>query len=93
MTDPVAIALISMIGTVLSGLIAWMIKRLGSVEGKVDGRFTALEEKVEQYQTEIIRLQQPGTTTPYGIPTEAEPVKFSAGIPMTGKTPKNWEKK
>lgn len=86
--DSVATTLIVTVGTIVTTLLGLIFKyisdKLSDIGGKVDGRYTALEEEIRAYRLEIIRLQQVGTTTPYGIPDKTNPVTLGGiGVPTT----------
>lgn len=83
---------------VLTTLVTWWTSRgtLKKVEVKVDGRFEEQKRTFESrfdeqareialYRAEVVRLQQPGATTPYGQPSAAIPVTLTAGEPQTEK--------
>lgn len=58
-------------------------KKLDDIKNDVNGNHTEALTTISTLKDEVVRLQQPGTTTPYGIPDASTPVTLSAGIPTT----------
>lgn len=98
MTDPVASSLITTFPVVLTIIVtAWLQRRaaaderakadakLDTIVQHVNGGLSAVKEVADKFAAEVIRLQTPGATTPYGEPSAAHPVTLSAGIPTVLK--------
>ena len=97
------------LATATIALFGWLISRntsatkdkLGEVAANVDGNLSDVKDNLAQvkqiadaFAAEVVRLQEKGTTTPYGAPSTENPVTLSAGLPVTqgsSRNPKNGE--
>lgn len=90
MSDLVSVAIIGAIPPTLIGILNFVMsfitrRKLHEVAKGVDGGLNAVKSVADKLSTEIVRLQEKGTSTPYGVPSASSPVTLSAGVPTVLK--------